>query len=138
MEIDKDYLSDLLRETLRKHAAENVHQNGNLTDKTKIKVGLFGLLGVCLTIIGATIGGTWAFQTYITTWKESDAKAFNAIAEEMKDTKNAVAYKWSHEQMVAWAQQLDKANRDKNLVVPDIPPVTAPASASPSVIVPEQ
>ena len=85
-----------------------------ISDKTKIKISIAGVVAICLTIMSST----WVARGYVEAFKQDLAAHFTAlqasqdsIASDLKDTKNSLGYKWTTGQMAAWASQLDKSNR---------------------------
>ncbi len=106
-----------------------------ISDRTKIKISIAGVLAICCSIIGAT----WAARGYLESWKGELTDHFtkiessqNKMVADVAEAKAALSYKWSANQMTIWAAQLDRANRtvrrgdaEFGLIVPD--PSTVPA-----------
>ncbi len=100
-----------------------------MSDRTKLSVGVAGALSICVCIIGAT----WAVRGYLEDWKGELTDHFahiesaqSKIVTDLTETKSAISYRVTEAQMVLWASQLDKLNRqvtrkdnEIGLVVPD-------------------
>jgi len=100
-----------------------------ISDRTKIKVSIVGVLAICCSIIAST----WAARGYLENWKNELSEHFTAvertqmrIAADIAETRQSLGSKWTENQMILWSAQLDKLNRtvkrndsDVGLLVPD-------------------
>lgn len=86
-----------------------------ISDKTKIKFSIAGVIAICSTLIGAT----WYTRGTIEDWRGDLSAHFSAIEKsqdklvaQLTATNNALNYKWTTSQMEQWTNALDKTNRD--------------------------
>jgi hypothetical protein len=103
-------------EEVRAAAVRVVKEHLELSDATRVKTSLATAAAIIVTIIGSTIGATWAVGKYV--------EGVNAGQTRIED---ALTYKVSNGQFRAWTVALDKANRKlqpgQDLNVPELPEV---------------
>lgn len=79
-----------------------------ISDKTKIKFTLFGVLAICATIVGST----WAARGYLEDFRGGIYTQFSELKASQDKMTAALNYKWTVGQMEQWTNLLDKQNRD--------------------------
>ena len=99
---------------IRAEAVRVVKEHLEISDKSRVKTSLGTAAAIIVTIIGSTIGATWAVGKYV--------ESVNAGQERIENT---LSYKVSEGQFRAWAYALNNANRTidpaRGLTVPDLP-----------------
>ncbi len=106
-------------EAVRVHL-EDIETRRSISDKSKLQTSVRNAFAICITIILATSGGTWAV-----------AQRLNSIQNAQDRIEAGLNYKVGVGQFRAWAAQLDRMNRTSvpGLFVPEAPEAAVSASA---------